>query len=144
MAEMTATAIARETGETIVDARKRIWLVDSQVFVISTLAMRANCFCVGARSGRESGMHSHRKHSITQVLEAAYVCTVLNARVRGCPCIACTKGLMCVACGSQGLVVRGRGDTDTLDDHKLLWAREGPVHDDIQARVATSLLAVRQ
>ena len=31
MAEMTATAIARETGETIVDARKRIWLCDSQV-----------------------------------------------------------------------------------------------------------------
>ena len=32
----------------------------------------------------------------------------------------------------QGLVVRERGDTDTLDDHKLLWAREGPVHDDIE------------
>ena len=31
MAEMTATAIARETGETIVDARKRIWLRDFQV-----------------------------------------------------------------------------------------------------------------
>ena len=32
----------------------------------------------------------------------------------------------------QGLVVRGRGDTDTLDDHKLLWAREGPVHKGIE------------
>ena len=32
-------------------------------------------------------------------------------------------------------MVRGRGDTDTLDDHKLLWAREGPVHDDIEARL---------
>jgi len=32
----------------------------------------------------------------------------------------------------QGLVVRERGDTDTLDDHKLLWARDGPVHDDIE------------
>ena len=31
MAEMTATAIARETGETIVDARKHIWLLDSNV-----------------------------------------------------------------------------------------------------------------
>ncbi len=31
MAEMTATAIARETGETVIDARKRIWLRDSQV-----------------------------------------------------------------------------------------------------------------
>ena len=31
MAEMTATAIARETGETIIDARKRIWLCDAQV-----------------------------------------------------------------------------------------------------------------
>lgn len=31
MAEMTATAIARETGETIVDARSRIWLVDANV-----------------------------------------------------------------------------------------------------------------
>lgn len=28
---MCATAIARETGQTIVDARKRIWLVDSEV-----------------------------------------------------------------------------------------------------------------
>ena len=43
-------------------------------------------------------------------------------------------GLRCRACSAQGLVVRGRGDTDTLDDHKLLWAREGPVHDDIEAR----------
>ena len=36
----------------------------------------------------------------------------------------------------QGLVVRGRGDTEPLDDHKLLWAREGPVHDDIEVRTA--------
>ena len=32
----------------------------------------------------------------------------------------------------QGLVVRERGVADTLDDHKLLWAREGSVHDDIE------------
>ena len=31
MAEMLATAIARQTGETIVDARSRIWLVDANV-----------------------------------------------------------------------------------------------------------------
>jgi hypothetical protein len=29
--QVCATAIARETGQTIVDARKRIWLVDSEV-----------------------------------------------------------------------------------------------------------------
>ena len=32
---MTATAIARETGETIIDARKHIWLRDSQVSGLS-------------------------------------------------------------------------------------------------------------
>ena len=31
MAEMIAIAIARETGETIVEARSRIWLVDTHV-----------------------------------------------------------------------------------------------------------------
>lgn len=31
MAEMISTAIARETGETIVEARSRIWLVDANV-----------------------------------------------------------------------------------------------------------------
>jgi hypothetical protein len=29
--QVCATAIARETGQTVVDARKRIWLVDSEV-----------------------------------------------------------------------------------------------------------------
>ncbi len=40
MAEMTATAIARETGETVIDARKRIWLRDSQVSQLSRTSQR--------------------------------------------------------------------------------------------------------
>ena len=32
----------------------------------------------------------------------------------------------------QGLVTRDRADAETLDDHKLLWARSGPLAPDVQ------------
>ena len=48
------------------------------------------------------------------------------------PAWLATRNLLPAVLHMQGLVVRERGDTNTLDDHKLLWAREGPVHKDIE------------
>lgn len=51
--QVCATAIARETGQTIVDARKRIWLVDSEVRLFLHITCHCCCHCAEGRMDLE-------------------------------------------------------------------------------------------
>ena len=79
-AEMFATSIARQTGQTVVEARKNIWF----------------------RLRRDIPSRAYSSFRIVD---------------------------------SMGLVVRGRSDHDTIDEHKFPFMHTAPIHSDLESAV---------